>query len=190
MLVLIIPLLVIILYLSGNINFQTRISHFSFTGQNLWSWSLDTGLNFIHEQPTESITVLPDSCIIHVFGSGVFADYGLTVVKLNSDGTANNDEYNQKHELEMTIHPNPMCSLLNIEFKSSKNLSQHTIYASIYNIKGQFVKRIFLDKKSPHHFSSAWDGYDSRGKSCPTGTYMIRVNSGANQISKKIVLIK
>jgi len=177
-------------YLSGNINFQARITSCSLTGHNLWSWSLDAGLNTNFDQSTESLTVLPDSCIMHVYGSNEFANYGLTVVKLHPDGTHNEDDYFPKPKFEISIYPNPMFLSAHIALKSGNNLAMQTISASIYNIKGQFIKKLIMVKKSINEFESSWDGYDSRGNACPSGTYLIKIQTENSQIHKKVVLIR
>ncbi len=183
------------IYLSGyygdsewTLNAHEYISSYNLTGEAIWTWSYSSMLNF--RQCTDCITLLPNSNIIHVFSSWTFGNDGLTVVTLHPNGTPNDDEYIQKPINKILAYPNPMRSFLNIDFKLERNTTQATYQLKIYNIKGQLVRMINLDKKSGNIYSSVWDGTDLHGKLCANGTYILRLDSNNNTTSSKIVLIK
>lgn len=177
-------------YLSGNINFQARITSCSLTGQNLWSWSLDTGLNTNFDQSTENLTVLPDSCIMHFYGSNEFANYGLTVVKLHPDGTHNEDDYFPKPKFEISIYPNPMRSNLNIEIQLDRGIKPSARHICIYNTKGQLVRQIKANYKSSNVLTSHWDGCEASGRPCASGVYFLKCQDEDIDLTKKMMVIR
>jgi len=176
------------IYLSGYFDYQVKISNYNLQGQNEWGWSMNSSNNYY--QPTDCITVSPDSCIIHVYGSQYYDDYGLTIIKLHPDGTANDDEVIPKPIQTLSVYPNPTKSIININCISDNCRNKPIIPINIYNIKGQLVKTIALDKKPANQYSAVWDGKDKSGRECSAGTYIIKLKSDNNLITKKIVLLK
>jgi hypothetical protein len=169
------------IYIAGNINhYYERIASYNLSG--LSDWVSDFPYGWPYDQFTECLAVLPDSCIIHVAGTTVF--------KLTPEGTPNQDEVIPKPHLIIDSYPNPMKSSLNIDLKFERNKSKTAIPLEIYNIKGQLVKTISLDRKSNDIYSSVWNGTDLHGKSCANGTYILRIHINNDAASSKIVLIK
>jgi hypothetical protein len=169
-------------------NEEVHISDYTFQGQQIWDWSIPSPFNLY--QPTDCITVLPDSSVVHVFGNDDFGDYGLTIVKLSPSGTEVEDEAVPKPELQLCTYPNPMVSSINIDFKSRDIISEEFLSADIFNIKGQIVKSIMLNRKSTHQYSVVWDGFSTNGKACAPGAYIIKVNASGKSIIKKIILLR
>jgi hypothetical protein len=164
------------------------ISNYSLTGDPLWTFSVDSDLNF--NQGTDCITILPDNNIMHVFSDWNFGNSGLTVIKLHPDGTANEDELLPKPTKRFYAYPNPMKSSLSIDLNLENNKNKAAIPIQIYNIKGQLVRMLNLDRKSNGNYSSVWDGTDVNGKPCANGTYILRLHSDNDTTTAKIVLIK
>ena len=62
---------------------------------------------------------------------------------------------------------------------------------TIYNIKGQKVKTIALDKNTKGEQLVKWDGKDAAGAPCANGIYLINlVVDGRNVSSKKVSLVR
>jgi hypothetical protein len=67
---------------------RIHISKYDLSGQQVWTWSSHYQYNNFF-QSTECIAVLPDSCVMHVFGNGSFNNSnGFTIIKILPDGTA------------------------------------------------------------------------------------------------------
>jgi len=91
--------------------------------------------------------------------------------------SVNNDLKSQSTILN--IYPNPFNSTLNIDIASSKGT------VIIYNLNGAEVKRIPIDKQA------IWNGKNNRGIDCPSGIYLVRLESeGINRITQKVILLK
>jgi len=58
---------------------------------------------------------------------------------------------------------------------------------SIYNLKGQLVKRYPSNRAGKGDHSLIWKGDDSQGKQVATGIYFIRVESGRSVQTRKLV---
>jgi len=181
------------IYLSGSFSLVSsgleRVTNYNLQGQQNWEWSIITP--FINgNQQTDCITVLPDSSIIHVFGNDNLGDFSLTIIKLNPDGTATEDEYCPKPKLELCAYPNPMKGFINLKLTSGYGIKDKSIPIQIYNIKGQLVKSLNATSKSSSVYNASWDGKDEMGRMCASGTYIIWAKSDRMKLSKKILLVK
>jgi len=181
------------IYLSGSFSLVSsgleRVTNYNLQGQQNWEWSIITP--FINgNQQTDCITVLPDSSIIHVFGNDNLGDFSLTIIKLNPDGTATEDEYCPKPKLELCAYPNPMKGFINLKLTSGYGIKEKSVPIQIYNIKGQLVRQIKAEYKSTDILISHWDGCDASGRPCASGVYYIQCKADGTSLSKKLVLIK
>jgi len=181
------------IYLSGfygeylGYDYQAYILKYELSGQQDWTWS--SPYPMIYQQPTECITVLPDSCVMYVFGNWNFGNEGLTIIKILPDGTANEGEVLPKPLLSLSCYPNPMKTELNIEFITDGSKARN-IPMQIYNIKGQLVKSLELSRNSTDKYSTVWDGRDAAMKYCSNGIYLVRMSlNGRQNITRKITLM-
>jgi len=172
-----------------NSNYSILVSSYNMMGQSNWIWSFDMDY-FLGGICTDCVIILPDSNIVHVTAGQLWGDYGLYVVKLHPDGTANEDELLTKPTKRIFTYPNPMKELLNIEMKDVQKNQWKPLIVQIFNIKGQLVRAINLDRKSDSEYSAIWDGTDVNGKSCANGTYILKLQNNNDTTSSKIVLIK
>lgn len=86
----------------------------------------------------------------------------------------------------VSIYPNPFSSntFTNIALRVKEN---ETSQLSIYNIKGQLVKRDMLN--AGEHIVE-WHGLDNAGKKCSNGIYFVQLQSASYSKTSKILLIK
>lgn len=88
--------------------------------------------------------------------------------------------------IKTEIYPNPFNPELQIMWESTKP-GRKEVDVSIYNAKGQQVK---VWKHQELRGNLVWDGKDKQGSNCSTGIYFIKIRSGSEFISQKVVLIK
>lgn len=93
---------------------------------------------------------------------------------------ANNDDILPVTALQLSCYPNPFHSSLTIDTKNTAGK------ITVYNIKGQAVRHLEAVKDT----NLSWDGKDNADKSLPSGIYYIRLVSGAQNITKRVVLIR
>lgn len=97
--------------------------------------------------------------------------------------TANDDEISSPVLLNLIAYPNPFSNDLNVSFLSKSNAP---FKSEIYNLKGQLVKSIGINKST---FIN-WDGKDDDGKPVSNGVYFIKAKQNGKEICRKIVKMK
>ncbi|MBU0740843.1 alpha-glucosidase C-terminal domain-containing protein [bacterium] len=69
--------------------------------------------------------------------------------------------------------------------------SARLVGLAVYNVRGERVRELFSGRELPagdHVFG--WDGRDDRGHGVPAGVYLCRLQSGADQQARSVVLVK
>ena len=84
------------------------------------------------------------------------------------------------------IYPNPFraggTASMDVSVKSGEKAN-----VNIYNARGQVVRNVNLSEGF-HQLN--WDGTDSKGNLCASGTYFYRISSPSGNQTRKLVLIK
>ncbi len=96
--------------------------------------------------------------------------------------TVSNDDNIQNNSLNsftLFIYPNPFSSITNIGFTLTKH---ENVSLSIYNIKGQLVKKVINDTKAPGNYLIKWDGKDFTGRSASSGLYLYKFHIDKSHI--------
>ena len=88
----------------------------------------------------------------------------------------------------MDNYPNPFNPTTVINYSVSEDNQQ--VLITVYNAKGQLVKRLVNSKKSAGEYSITWDGTTDSGRTVPSGIYYYRMKSGDYRASKKMLLLK
>jgi hypothetical protein len=84
-------------------------------------------------------------------------------------------------------YPNPF----NPNTRITLGVPQATSWSlSIYNVKGQLVKRYEGATGGPAFVDVVWDGTNNDGESVGTGVYIYRLRAGTFSAIKKMVLLK
>ncbi len=86
-----------------------------------------------------------------------------------------------------SVYPNPFNPSTSINYDLSKP-AQVNIY--IYNVKGQIVKTLFKGNNSAGQFKVVWNGRDNNDKTCGSGVYYIKMDTGDFTSLKKVMMIK
>ncbi|MDP3115058.1 MAG: FlgD immunoglobulin-like domain containing protein [Candidatus Cloacimonadaceae bacterium] len=85
------------------------------------------------------------------------------------------------------IFPNPFNPLTTVLYSLGK---PSTAQFSIFNARGQLIRKIDTEFRGVGNYSVSWDGKDMSGKTCPTGIYLIRMQAGTAISTAKAVLQK
>ncbi len=105
------------------------------------------------------------------------------------NGITANDipELDQSAGMTISTYPNPF----NPETKISFNLAKKSkVCISIYNIKGQKVRRLLDQEYEPGSHSIVFDGKDDQGEGIASGIYFVRAENNDQRVMKKIMMIK
>ncbi len=149
-----------------------------------WSWNhpelrFYTGNeNYIHTHHLLSST---QSGCIYVAGSYRYGPH-LAVAKVLPTGQVPvEDDIAVPPLQKISAYPNPMKEHLNLKIDGASP-EEASACLEVYNIKGQLVRNLESSRAGEY----VWDGYDSKGRSCPTGIYFIRDSKGIYKQTKVI----
>ncbi len=120
-----------------------------------------------------------------------FANSSFTSARKFATGSwvANTDELSpiMQNNLKQN-YPNPFNPNTNIFF-SVKDPAEFASL-TIYNTKGQIVKKLFSGLPTKAEMSLHWDGKDDQGKAVSSGVYLYRLQSGEFSDTRKMLLSK
>ena len=83
--------------------------------------------------------------------------------------------------------PNPFNPITNIGYDLPED---GEVQLTVYNLKGQLVKRLLNKRDSIGPHTVVWDGTDSRGNKCSSGVYYYRLTTNGKSVSKKMLMLK
>jgi hypothetical protein len=63
-----------------------------------------------------------------------------------------------------------------------------TLSVSVYNLKGQFIRKLESEMNSGGELHFYWNGEDPQGRQMNKGIYLLRINSGSEKLTRKILL--
>ncbi len=86
-----------------------------------------------------------------------------------------------------TIYPNPFNPSTTISYSLD---SYGMVEIAVYNIKGQLVRKLLQESKTPGNYRVFWDGTDAERKSCSSGQYQIVMRVGNDVYTRKAILLK
>ncbi|MCB5251327.1 MAG: T9SS type A sorting domain-containing protein [Candidatus Cloacimonetes bacterium] len=98
------------------------------------------------------------------------------------DYTVANADYTVEKPKTISVYPNP-CISGNVNFKG-----EQTKKISIYNIKGQLVKR--LENSNVHDSSFIWDKKDQNNHKVASGIYFYKAETAKGMQTGKLMILK
>ncbi|MCX7835450.1 MAG: T9SS type A sorting domain-containing protein [bacterium] len=96
------------------------------------------------------------------------------------------NELPNKFELKPN-YPNPFNSITNIRF-DLPTISKVTI--RIYDLNGREVRNLLENELQPGSHILSWDGKNAQGQALASGTYIVKMQAGKFEASRKILLLK
>lgn len=97
------------------------------------------------------------------------------------------DDPIQPPNLGLTNYPNPFNPSTSITFELKEaGFAQLTIY----NTRGQLVRRLLQQNLPPGRQIQLWDGRDESGSGCGSGIYFLRLDTGRQSQTRKMLLLK
>jgi hypothetical protein len=128
------------------------------------------------------VSCVVDGYEVQIIPSVAIAALLTTTLNFNLMPVSNSDLLNPQSILQLSNpYPNPFSANTNLTYHAKSGvLSQ----AAVYNLKGQLVRTLGELKNS----SINWDGTNNQGMQCPNGVYLVRVQSGNQTASRKVIL--
>ncbi len=87
----------------------------------------------------------------------------------------------------LKIFPNPFNPKTNLSFELEKT---QDVQIEVYNLKGQKVRTLLGDVLTKGTHQISWDGKDDNGLGLGSGMYILRLKTGSNSRSAKVILLK
>ena len=87
----------------------------------------------------------------------------------------------------ITNYPNPFNPETTIQYAIAQ---QEKVVISIYNTKGQLIKTLINETKSPGFYTTVWDGTNSIGQTVSSGIYYYQISTASLHKMKKMIMIK
>jgi hypothetical protein len=84
-------------------------------------------------------------------------------------------------------YPNPFNPSTTISY-DIKDAAE--VFLAIYNVKGQLIRSLVHEAKSPGHHTVEWDGKDQNGNIVGSGIYQYVMKAGKYQETRRMTLIK
>ncbi|MFH1761427.1 MAG: T9SS type A sorting domain-containing protein [bacterium] len=132
---------------------------------------------------------------IYQYGDTVkFTASGLHILELNSTSASIKPvQYFFNNDVALHAFPNPFSNKTAISCELLAASTQQ-ISLSIYDIKGKLIwSKPFTSHLSPNTCTSKmclWDGKDNHGHTVAPGNYFVNINSGDNNLTRRITLVK
>lgn len=86
-----------------------------------------------------------------------------------------------------SIYPNPSRGNANIEIQAS---SKSLVDITIYNLRGQTIRRIKASEISKGRSTIVWDGKTDDGRAVAKGIYFCKINSPNYTLTKKMIVVE
>jgi FlgD Ig-like domain len=87
----------------------------------------------------------------------------------------------------MRNYPNPFNPITNISFSLP---AEQVVELTVYNTKGQTVRKLVQGQFTTGEHTVTWDGKDDNGKNVGSGLYFYKLITNDQEISKKMLLLK
>lgn len=85
------------------------------------------------------------------------------------------------------LSPNPFADEVSIAY-TLKGAAPVSI--GIYNVRGQLVRKLVSEEKAAGSHEISWDGSDAAGARVSNGAYLVRLESGGEISTRKVMLIR
>lgn len=110
-----------------------------------------------------------------------------TNADFNESVTATGSELPEHFNL-LTHYPNPFNPSATVEFRLER---AGPVSLKIYDLRGREVSTLVEDyREKDILYRLVWHGRDSLGKPAPAGVYLVRLETGNNVLTRKMVLLK
>jgi hypothetical protein len=105
--------------------------------------------------------------------------WGRTTTGVILPGIVNNELFQN--------YPNPFNPSTTIKFTVA---NEGLVQVKVFNVKGEVVRNLVDEYKTPGTYQSMWDGRNDRSEKVATGVYFCSLRIGSFNSTKKMILVK
>jgi hypothetical protein len=135
---------------------------------------------YLVNRRTSKATVLSGNGQVGFSGSHEFA------VIYTSSNLAGLDLKPLSFDLNQT-YPNPFTQSITVNYQLA---AAGRVSLKVYNVAGQLVRTLVDENSLPGYYSRVWNGSDNGGRKVASGVYVMRLSSGGQEKTRKLVKIK
>ena len=84
-------------------------------------------------------------------------------------------------------YPNPFAHSITVNYQLA---AAGQVSLRVYNVTGQLVRTLTEGTALPGYYSQTWNGRDNSGRKIASGVYIMRLTSGGQERTRKLVKIK
>jgi len=148
----------------------------------VFSLGTDGGFSYEHDG-----SLADSDSFVYVATDGALDSAPVTVVVTTNGPTGVRDAQRPPGSRWLRIQPNP--------FNSTTLVSYHLpqpqrVEVSVFDVRGRCVALLVDRPQAGGTHSFLWDGRDDRGRSLPSGVYLIRVRGDGQSLGRKVVRLK
>lgn len=85
------------------------------------------------------------------------------------------------------VYPNPFNPSVKVEYSVSR---PSMVNISVYDVSGRRIRELVNHHREPGRFRAVWDGLSSNGLPAASGLYFVRLTSGGQAVSRKVILLR
>ncbi len=127
-----------------------------------------------------------------VSGNYIYSFVPGTIGTLEGEIIITNDiltsaENTLSNKINLSNYPNPFNPETFICYSVPE---EGKVELTIYNIKGQRVKKLIRENKKPGYYKIIWNGTDDNNRQVASGVYLYKFSTGKKTINKKMLLLK
>lgn len=123
-----------------------------------------------------------------LFGIRLILDQSFLEIPLRySTSTSLHDASLPATSCKLVVSPNPFAAVTTLQIKQQE---PGAYQAAIFNLRGQRVKTFCQTLPTKGDLAFTWDGDDDRGMPCAAGIYCIRVQSGTQVFTAKVLHLR
>jgi flagellar hook assembly protein FlgD len=92
--------------------------------------------------------------------------------------------------LVLSGYPNPARESINLRLGIPSTAASERIEVKVYDVTGRCVKQVYNGRLEPGFHDLNWDGTNHAGRKVSSGIYFLLLNSPADEVGKKVVLVR
>jgi len=101
--------------------------------------------------------------------------------------TPNADPQQTPSPIRLSVYPNPFEDSVLFQYTLPK---ASPVGLEVYNLRGQKLITLIPEQDMTSSGVISWDGRDSQGRLCAAGIYLLRLNSGGESSTIKLLRLK
>ena len=105
-------------------------------------------------------------------------------------GTGGGTDVPKRTTFQWALHqntPNPVAGMTEVRYEVARTSA---VSIKVYNAMGQHVTTLVDGRVEPGRYAAHWDGKNSGGERVSSGVYFYKMNAGAFNATKKMLIVK